>query len=454
MPDVLPPASLPEALRPLGRARLQAEPPLPCRGLQRLELGGPGCTLTIAAGLHADDRRRLLAWFAPVDAVGQAPRPHPRPDTCLVVGAGLAGLAVAGALRRRGIDVVLVDAADRPGGALADIPLAAQHPALSADDNGRSRLARAAMMLSRRQHDRYHGAMQWCGRWQPVVDPKRRDRLLLGWPPALAAADDTGIGFPGCGLLDTAGWFSRVVALPGIRWCPRTRVTGLSRDGDRWFAATAGTTAATIGPFDAVVIACPQHAALSGLSPPWTPAGDLSPGRAAGGRLAGEAAPAGNLARIRGASGERAGDYRLEWPPWIVTGELSLAAGAAVGSPVRWRLSEAAPRLDPPDHLPMIGPVPHQAAVVAAASRHHRNDRLPYPMLPGLHLLTGLGGRGLLWSHLGAEMIAAELAGEPPIVEASLATAVGPGRFLRRHLRRTAVADTDIESRAGSGGCG
>ena len=51
----------------------------------------------------------------------------------------------------------------------------------------------------------------------------------------------------------------------------------------------------------------------------------------------------------------------------------------------------------------MIGAVPDTAAIIASRDRFERNDRLPLPHRDGLYLLTGLGGRGLLWSVLGAK---------------------------------------------------
>ena len=47
-----------------------------------------------------------------------------------------------------------------------------------------------------------------------------------------------------------------------------------------------------------------------------------------------------------------------------------------------------------------------------------------------------MGGRGLLWSVLGAEVVAALAAREPPVVEPELADAIDPARFVRRSLRR------------------
>ncbi len=85
----------------------------------------------------------------------------------------------------------------------------------------------------------------------------------------------------------------------------------------------------------------------------------------------------------------------------------------------------------------MIGAVPAVQAILAQRDRFERNDRLPLSRRDDLYLMTGLGGRGLRWSVLGAEIIAAAIDHEPPVVEANLLAAVDPARFLKRMLQRT-----------------
>ena len=61
-------------------------------------------------------------------------------------------------------------------------------------------------------------------------------------------------------------------------------------------------------------------------------------------------------------------------------------------------------------------------------------DRLPVvgKITEGVYAAFAYGSRGIIWSALAAEIIAAELEGEPLPVEASLARALEPGRFKRR----------------------
>jgi tRNA 5-methylaminomethyl-2-thiouridine biosynthesis bifunctional protein len=74
-----------------------------------------------------------------------------------------------------------------------------------------------------------------------------------------------------------------------------------------------------------------------------------------------------------------------------------------------------------PDKLPMLGALPRGDA---------RGDSIEeWPRWPGLHVATGYGARGLVWSPLMAELLAARIEGEPAPLEADLAVAVDPARF-------------------------
>ena len=83
-----------------------------------------------------------------------------------------------------------------------------------------------------------------------------------------------------------------------------------------------------------------------------------------------------------------------------------------------------------PDRLPLVGALPQ-------ANAHGRVERLrDVPRQPGLSVVLGLGSRGLTWAPLAAELLAAQLEGEPLPVESDLAEALDPGRFLLKAARR------------------
>jgi len=93
-------------------------------------------------------------------------------------------------------------------------------------------------------------------------------------------------------------------------------------------------------------------------------------------------------------------------------------------------------RLSTRDHLPLAGPIPDIAGIAQQRDRLTQRDRLPLPSIEGLWITAGFGGRGLLWSVLAAELIAARIDVTPSPLQRSLAQALDPGRFIRREFRR------------------
>jgi len=82
-----------------------------------------------------------------------------------------------------------------------------------------------------------------------------------------------------------------------------------------------------------------------------------------------------------------------------------------------------------PDRLPLVGPLPDYGATL-------RMERLrDVPRHAGLYGLLGYASRGLIWAPLAAELLAAQLEHEPLPLEAALAAALDPARFLLKSRR-------------------
>jgi tRNA 5-methylaminomethyl-2-thiouridine biosynthesis bifunctional protein len=79
-----------------------------------------------------------------------------------------------------------------------------------------------------------------------------------------------------------------------------------------------------------------------------------------------------------------------------------------------------------PDKLPIIG------QLYRAEARPQGRDFSAVERWPGLHVASGYGARGLVWSMLMAELLASQLEGEPLPLESELAATVDPARFLLR----------------------
>jgi tRNA 5-methylaminomethyl-2-thiouridine biosynthesis bifunctional protein len=100
--------------------------------------------------------------------------------------------------------------------------------------------------------------------------------------------------------------------------------------------------------------------------------------------------------------------------------------------------------------LPIVGAVPAEfvesVAPRPAVARPTRRDQPRFiARAPGLFVFGALGSRGVASASLGAQMLAATIAGSPVPAEADLVDAVDPARFLSRRFRS---AEAERERRA------
>jgi len=84
------------------------------------------------------------------------------------------------------------------------------------------------------------------------------------------------------------------------------------------------------------------------------------------------------------------------------------------------------------DRLPLVGALPDKTG--ACAVREAKLKDLA--RFPGLYSLLGYASRGLIWAPLAAELLVSQLNGEPLPIEADLAAALDPARFLLKKQRR------------------
>ncbi|MDO4684051.1 MAG: FAD-dependent oxidoreductase, partial [Lautropia sp.] len=191
-----------------------------------------------------------------------------RPERVLIVGGGLAGCALAESFSRRGVQVLVLERHERLGGAVASLPLIAQHPALTPDFDLRSRLLLRAMQLHaslRAGPARdLQPAFEVCGRLQPMTR-ERAERCIAHVPPGvacLAGMDDRarlrqatsarqaasaagghagdgcratagidGVFFPECAAVSPRRWWDAVLARPGVECRLGVRVGRIEPQG-------------------------------------------------------------------------------------------------------------------------------------------------------------------------------------------------------------------------------
>lgn len=91
-----------------------------------------------------------------------------------------------------------------------------------------------------------------------------------------------------------------------------------------------------------------------------------------------------------------------------------------------------------PDYLPAVGPVADDISMLDSFAPLRKNARAfiqdTGKYLPGLYLNIGHGSRGLAYTPLCAEVLAAHINNEPAPISTELANALNPARFLIRDL--------------------
>jgi tRNA 5-methylaminomethyl-2-thiouridine biosynthesis bifunctional protein len=435
-----------------------------------------------ARGLKGEQAEALaaqgFAFDAPArDAVlhGRFASRKPRPPLppapvrqAIVIGAGLAGSAACERLCARGWQVTLVERHERPAmeasGNLAGIFM----PLLSRDDNIPTRLTRAAYLYARRYWGRLGGIGgaiegQACGVLQLARDPghaavsraialeKRYPREFAEWLEGDAAEAMLGRPAPdGAWLFRQGGWArpgsvcEAMLAACGERLTQRFGVGTVSLDRTENGWLVRGACGAPVAEAPLVVLASGAGAASIAQAAPLplsamrgqvthVPATLLPPlpfvlcreayltPAAHGLHCAGATYDADDGRELRAASqDENLGKLRA----------LLSDPGLVPDLPLQGRVGF---RCVAPDRLPLVGRLPDFAA---AGTTERLRD---VPRHPGLASLLGYASRGLIWAPLAAELLASTLEGEPLPIEANLADALDPARFVLR-ARRTSRA--------------
>jgi tRNA 5-methylaminomethyl-2-thiouridine biosynthesis bifunctional protein len=119
---------------------------------------------------HASAHENSATTDAPVRAI---------PRHVAVIGAGVAGCAVAQALAQRGIQVTVLEQAAAPAQGASGNPVAVFRPLPSRDDNQASRLTRAAFLYSLRTWGVLGETLEWsrCGVLQCAKDSAHAQKL-------------------------------------------------------------------------------------------------------------------------------------------------------------------------------------------------------------------------------------------------------------------------------------
>lgn len=451
-----------------------------CKALARIA----GDNATVAADAHPSLQRALEAAGFACD--GPAPRFAPRwrvrrhepplaadaPEKhAIVIGAGLAGCAVTSRLAARGWRITLIDRNDGVARDASGNPAGVFHPIVWRDDSPAARLTRAGFLYALRHwmalEDAGHDLQRTRDGLLQIADTPE-DALAIadaiarfGLPPSYAVAAPRSDASRIAGVdVARGGWFfarggaispaavcAAQCAVAGDALTPlfSTQIDRIEHDGRDWRALDAA--GATIARAPVIVLANAHDAMrLAHLhgQPTRGVRGQLTvldPSPLAGLRVPvigdGYAVPLAPQRTLTGATydidstdGEvRAAGHRENLERLA---RMLPSSNVELNQHVEGRVAF---RCVTSDRMPMIGQLADESIARAEAARLSGAWPLDLPRAAGLYGAFAFGSRGLVWSMLGAELVASQIEGEPWPIERELAEALDPARFLLRALR-------------------
>ncbi|MBE0473651.1 FAD-dependent 5-carboxymethylaminomethyl-2-thiouridine(34) oxidoreductase MnmC [Rhodoferax sp.] len=376
--------------------------------------------------------------------------------TCAVIGAGLAGASVAAALARRGWHVTVLDQAHAPASGASGLPVGLVVPHVSADDCALSRLSRSGVRLMLQQARSLLVADQdWAPGGvlerhidgSPTLPPHWRDAAQAWSSLAPAAAQEADwakgidtmqdVWHPHGAWLKPAQLVRAWLRQTGVTFTGKAAVARLHQRAGAWEMLDAQGQVLCGAERVVLANACGAAALMTRLQ-------QDEPERAA------------SLTRVPALQGLRG---LLSWathtepepdgfPPHPVNGSGAMVPHVPMDGSLAWFMGSSyqsaseAERSDQDNHL---GNLQHlqallpelasqlQTAFESGTLKHWKNtrcvtaDRLPAvgPLetgeQPGLWLCAGMGSRGLSFSVLCAELLAARWGAEPWPLEIGLA---------------------------------
>ena len=360
-------------------------------------------------------------------------RATPNHGRCAVVGAGIAGASVARALATRGWQVSVFDQEATPASQASGLPVGLAVPHVSADDNLRSRLTRSGtrLMVQRARELLVQGED-----WEPSGVLERKPGHAPLWHAQAA-------------WVKPAALVGALLDHPGISFHGLRAIESLTNDKGMWLLGdTAGQRS---GPFDLVVLA--NALGCRTLLQP----------------LLGSTTFYERILDLQAVHGTvSTGHYHEEMPdlpPTPVNGQGCFVPSFPGQHGVHWLVgasfeTDTARAADLwPQHSANMARLEHLApphgrelaqclegapVTLWSATRCVTHDRLPLvgpvdaDVAPGLWLCVGMGSRGLSFSTLCAELLAARVCGEPLPIETRLARSLDAMRHRKvtRNVRR------------------
>jgi tRNA 5-methylaminomethyl-2-thiouridine biosynthesis bifunctional protein len=438
---------------------------MPGFGHKREMLRGAFTTPREADALAQKEKRKPWLARPPLPAAYATGR------TAFVIGAGVAGAAAARALAQRGWQVSVLDAGGVAGAASGN-PAAMVSLQPATGNDALDHFPQQAAVHALRELQALESLDIWhpCGLLELPATNRRRqadvppDTCLPAslWQPvsAEAAALHAGMAVPAAavwqaqsGWLDAQAFCRQLLAHPGIVVHEHANVVALENREGVWRACGAASDVlARAG----VVVLANSHGARAFAQAAALPLrivrgqvslvaaseasrklrcvlcarGYVTPALADGRHCLGA-----TFVPDDTGTDTRPGDHEANLAQLR---EALPALADALPLQDDWQ-GRAALRCQSPDYLPLAGPLadPAQMARDYAGLRDGKvQDYPPLTVLPGLYATLAHGSRGFTTALLAAEILAAEISGEPAPVSQACLDSLHPMRFVIRELKR------------------
>ncbi|MEO1785737.1 MAG: FAD-dependent 5-carboxymethylaminomethyl-2-thiouridine(34) oxidoreductase MnmC [Pseudomonadota bacterium] len=358
-----------------------------------------------------------------------------------IMGAGIMGACLAHTLANRGVSVTVFDRADKPASGASGNPLALVMPRLDAADTVQARLLIDSYLAARTTYSAFPACHP-----ADVAQSARNEADLKRFMAVLA---DPPLPLEDLEALRDGGLLHKRALIIN----PRELVTALlgatSTEFGKVPSVDLKTRTVNGGRYDAIVLA--NGMAVDPVAP-WLGlvaklgqvdfVADASDAPASA-MASGPYALCQGKVRLWGATYETVDGHTAA----TTSRAASIENGAHLETLAPWwrpqvrdagARARAAIRATTPDRLPAAGPLPAVEAAVEALAPLGKGRAVGsnIPMVDGVWIATGLGSRGFTFAPWLAQLITAQITGDPLPTTRDAEAAVSPLRFLERRIKR------------------